>query len=94
MFESRRGRVVEFIEEYHDGCWNLQTADAKGLVQRIAENVLVYNRIQNIPSNIALYCAALNESVQLGDLVWRTSYGVGNMSLMICTREFVEGLSE
>lgn len=94
MFEARRGRVVEFIEEYHDGCWNLQSADGIGQVQRIAENVLVYNRIQNTPSNIALYSAAVNECVKLGQLTWRTGYGSDTMSLMICTREFVEGLSE
>jgi len=94
MFEARRGRVVEFIEEYYDGCWNLQTAEAEGQVKRIAENVLTYNRIKATPSNVTLYAAAVNEAVSLGQLKWRTAYGVDSMSLMICTREFVEGLSE
>lgn len=94
MFEARRRRVVEMIEEYHDGCWNLHTADANGLTQRIAENVLTYNHMRQTPQNVALYCAAVNDALAFGELAWRTAYGQDTMSLMICTREFVEGLSE
>lgn len=93
-FEARRGRVVEFIEEYHDGCWNLQSADANGLVERVAENVMAFYNIKPVSTSRTMYVLAVREALELGQLKWRTAYGLDNMSLMICTREFVEGLSE
>jgi hypothetical protein len=63
---TRKAKILDYLNEWHGGYWNLLTKDEASVPERVAENVLCYFEIAETRDNVREYAEDFEELLEAG----------------------------
>jgi hypothetical protein len=63
---SRKTKILDYLNEWHGGYWDLRTKDEGSVPERVAENVLSYHEIAETRENVREYAEDFEELLEAG----------------------------
>lgn len=68
---TREEKVLNYLNEWHDGLWALNVHSKDGQDVRIAENVISYHGLKESRTTLDAYVSTVRALTKSGKLDWR-----------------------